>query len=308
MSETPSQKPRHELTDTGETPSVPLQGGPVEVPSPARPGDDVVTEAGPDEPVALPSARPSSAADTPVAPTVAEADTTTSSDPDPDPDPATDADAPAGPTPAAGTTPPEPRSSRPAAPHTAPGGGSSDDAPTTALPVVPRPRDAAGPGGRRPGQVPPRQVPGGHVPGHVLPRQAPGGHVPGQYAPAGPRHPARPPAARHPFTGRPSAGQRPPVRFPSGPPAQAPTVRRHPEPVRRAPLPEPVRQAPLPEGGAARASGGFRLPDFPARTRPVLPAVLGAAAAVVLALGIVVGVTGTSDASPAPAPAPVSTP
>lgn len=90
------------------------------------------------------------------------------------------------------------------------------------------------------------------------------------------------------------------MRFPSGPPAQAAAVRRRPEPVHQAPLPEPVRQAPLPEGGAARTSGGFRLPDFPARTRPVLAAVL--------ALGIVAGVTGTSDASPAPAPAPVSTP
>lgn len=123
-----------------------------------------------------------------------------------------------------------------------------------------------------------------------------------------PRHPARPPAAWHPLTGRPPAAQRPPVRFPSGPPAQAAAVRRRPEPVHQAPLPEPVRRAPLPEGGATRTSGGFRLPDFPARTRPVLPAVLGAAAAVVLALGIVVGVTGTSDASPAPVPAPVSTP
>ncbi|GAA1852571.1 hypothetical protein GCM10009772_31820 [Pseudonocardia alni subsp. carboxydivorans] len=274
MSETPSQKPRHALTDTGGTPSVPLRGGPVEVPSPARPGDDVVTGTGPGEQVALPAARLSSDADAPVA-----ADVPASSAPDSDTDTA------AAPTPDAEPETPEPRAPRAAAPDTAPGGGSSDDAPTTALPVVPRPRDAAGPGRQRPVGVPPRQ--------------APGAYVPGQYAAAAPRHPFRPTAPRQPVAGRPPAVQRPPVRFPSGPAAQAPAVQR---------LPEPFRAAPLPEGGGARTSGGFRLPDFPARTRPVLPAVLGAAAAVVLALGVVAGVTGTSDASPAPAPAPVSTP
>jgi hypothetical protein len=276
MSETPSQKPRHALTDTGGTPSVPLRGGPVEVPSPARPGDDVVTGTGPGEQVALPAARSSSDDDAPVAPTAADADVPAPSAPD------ADTDAPVAPGPDAE---PEPRAPRAAAPDTAPGGGSSDDAPTTALPVVPRPRDAAGSGRERPLGVPSRQDPGAYVPG--------------QYAAAAPRLPSRPTAPRHPVAGRPPAVQRPPARFPSGPAAQAPAVQR---------LPEPFRAAPLPEGGGARTSGGFRLPDFPARTRPVLPAVLGAAAAVVLALGVVAGVTGTSDAAPAPAPAPVSTP
>ena len=275
MSETPSQKPRHALTDTGGTPSVPLQDGPVEVPSPARPGDDVVTWAGPGEQVALPTARSSSDADAPVAPT-ADADVPAPSAPD------ADTDTPVAPTPDAE---PQPRAPRAAAPDTMPDGGSSDDAPTTALPVVPRPRDAAGPGRERPVDVPSRQ--------------APDVYVPGQYAASAPRHPSRPTAPRQPVAGRPPAVQRPPARFPSGPAAQAPAVQR---------LPEPFRAAPLPEGGGTRTSGGFRLPDFPARTRPVLPAVLGAAAAVVLALGVVAGVTGTSDASPAPAPAPVSTP
>lgn len=281
MSETPSQKPRHALTDTGGTPSVPLQGGPVEVPSPARPGDDVVTGTGPGEQVVLPAARSSSDADAPVAPTTAEAGVRDPSAPDPDAD--TDAPTPDAPTPDAGPAAPEPRTGRAAAPDTAPDGGSSDDAPTTALPVVPRPRDAAGPGRSRPVGVPPRQ--------------APGAYVPGQYA-AAPRHPSRPMAPRPPVVGPPTM-QRPPARFPSGPAAPVPAGRR---------LPEPFRAAPLPEGGGSRASGGFRLPDFPARTRPVLPAVLGAAAAVVLTLGVVAGVSGTPDASPSPAPAPVSTP
>ncbi len=276
MSETPSQKPRHALTDTGGSPPVPLGGGPVEVPSPARPGDDVVTGAGPGKQVVLPAARSSSDADAPVAPTAADADVPAPSAPD------ADTDTPVAPTP---VPEPEPRAPRAAAPDTAPGGGSSDDAPTTALPVVPRPRDAAGPGRERPVDV--------------ASRQAPGVYVPGQYAAAAPRHPSRPTAPRQPVAGRPPAVQRPPARFPSGPAAQAPAVQR---------LPEPFRAAPLSEGGGARTSGGFRLPDFPARTRPVLPAVLGAAAAVVLALGVVAGVTGTSDASPSPAPAPVSTP
>ncbi|GAA4987651.1 hypothetical protein WHI96_13185 [Pseudonocardia tropica] len=281
MSETPSQKPRHALTDTGGTPSVPLQGGPVEVPSPARPGDDVVTGTGPGEQVALPAARTSSDADAPVAPTAADADVPAPSD----------TDAPDAPTPDAEPETPEPRAPHAAAPDPAPDGGSADDAPTTALPVLPRPRDAAGPGRQRPVGDPTRQ--------------APGAYVPGQYAAAAPRHPSgsteapHPPAARHPLAARHPMAQRPPAGFPSGPAAQAPAVQR---------LPGPFRAAPLPEGGGTRTSGGFRLPDFPARTRPVLPAVLGAAAAVVLALGVVTGVTGTSDASPAPAPAPVSTP
>ncbi|WP_224389261.1 hypothetical protein [Pseudonocardia sp. ICBG1293] len=283
MSEIPSQRPRHALTDTGGTPSVPLQGGPAEVPSPARPGDDATGGPVPGEQVAVPSARSTADPDPdPDTPVTAPADT------DP-PATTTDPDAPVAPAPGAAEPPPAVTAAAPgAAPGTRP---ADDDAPTTALPVVPRPRDELGPGGRRPVRVGHPRAPGAFVPGQ---------YAPGQYAAAARRHPSRPVGPPHPTAARyPASAQRPPARFPSAPRAQAPAVER---------LPEPSRPAPLPAATGVRSSGGFRLPDFPARTRPVLPVVLGAATAVVLALGVVAGVTGTSDAGPAPAPAPVSTP
>ncbi|MEJ8280647.1 hypothetical protein [Pseudonocardia spirodelae] len=245
MSETPSQKPRHALTGSGATPSVPAQGGPVEVPQPARAGDDLAPAAEQRPAVPAPSASPD-AVDGPVDGTgAAEHRTETHAEPD-------------------------------------------DDAPTRALPVVPRPREAAGTGPRRP--VAPLGRPAtvpygpGHraVPGHgPVPGRAPGhGHVPG-HVPTGHRPPSAP------------AGHVP------GPPWATAVDR----------LPEPFRPAPLPAAApGARASGGFRLPDFPARTRPVLPVVLGAATALVLALGVAAGVSGIPDASSAAGPAPVSTP
>ncbi|MBP2365716.1 hypothetical protein [Pseudonocardia parietis] len=75
-------------------------------------------------------------------------------------------------------------------------------------------------------------------------------------------------------------------------------------------LPEPFRPAPV-QGAAAPSSGsaGFRLPELPPTVRPVLPAVLGAATALILALGVVAGVNGAPDPAAAPVPpAPVSNP
>lgn len=75
-------------------------------------------------------------------------------------------------------------------------------------------------------------------------------------------------------------------------------------------LPEPFRPAPV-QGAAAPSSGsaGFRLPELPPTVRPVLPAVLGAATALILALGVVAGVNGAPDPASAPVPpAPVSNP
>ncbi|ALE72118.1 MULTISPECIES: hypothetical protein [unclassified Pseudonocardia] len=65
-------------------------------------------------------------------------------------------------------------------------------------------------------------------------------------------------------------------------------------------LPEPFRPAPV---------RGTTATVLPSSVRPVLPAVLGAATAIVLALGVVAGVNGAPDPAPAPAPpAPVSGP
>jgi hypothetical protein len=65
-------------------------------------------------------------------------------------------------------------------------------------------------------------------------------------------------------------------------------------------LPEPFRPAPV---------RGTTVTALPSSVRPVLPAVLGAATAIVLALGVVAGVNGAPDPAPAPAPpAPVSGP
>ena len=84
--------------------------------------------------------------------------------------------------------------------------------------------------------------------------------------------------------------------------------RRYPSAVAVARLPEPFRPAPV-RGPAAPASTGFRLPELPSSVRPVLPAVLGAATALILALGIVAGVNGAPDPVPAPEPpGPVSGP
>lgn len=72
----------------------------------------------------------------------------------------------------------------------------------------------------------------------------------------------------------------------------------------RAPEPS-VRGAAAPSTG----SGRLRLPELPPTVRPVLPAVLGAATALILALGVVAGVNGAPDPAPAPVPpAPVSDP
>ncbi|BBG04760.1 MULTISPECIES: hypothetical protein [Pseudonocardia] len=76
-----------------------------------------------------------------------------------------------------------------------------------------------------------------------------------------------------------------------------PSVARLPEPIR----PGPVREA---TAGAPRVPG---LPDLPSTVRPVLPAALGAATALLLTLGVVAGVNGAPDPAPAP-PAPVSEP
>lgn len=76
---------------------------------------------------------------------------------------------------------------------------------------------------------------------------------------------------------------------------------RLPEPIR----PEPVQCAAAPSPGSA----GLRLPELPPTVRPVLPAVLGAATALILALGVVAGVNGAPDPASAPVPpAPVSNP
>lgn len=67
----------------------------------------------------------------------------------------------------------------------------------------------------------------------------------------------------------------------------------------------PVRGAASPSSG----SGRLRLPELPPTVRPVLPAVLGAATALILALGVVAGVNGAPDPATAPVPpAPVSDP
>ncbi|ANY07324.1 hypothetical protein [Pseudonocardia sp. HH130630-07] len=80
------------------------------------------------------------------------------------------------------------------------------------------------------------------------------------------------------------------------------TGRSGPPPVAR--RPEPLRPAPAP---VTRPPGGLRLPELPQSVRPVLPAVLGAATALVLALGVVAGVNGAPAPAPAP-PAPAATP
>lgn len=57
----------------------------------------------------------------------------------------------------------------------------------------------------------------------------------------------------------------------------------------------------------ARPRGGLGLPDLPPEVRPVLPAVLGAVTALLLALGVVAGVNGAPEPTPVPsvpAPAP----
>lgn len=80
----------------------------------------------------------------------------------------------------------------------------------------------------------------------------------------------------------------------------APAVAQPPEPFR----PAPVRGVPTPAPGGT----GLRLPELPATVRPVLPAVLGAATALLLALGVVAAVNGAPDPAPAPAPPPMTTP
>ncbi|MBC3189643.1 hypothetical protein H7X46_00990 [Pseudonocardia sp. C8] len=93
-------------------------------------------------------------------------------------------------------------------------------------------------------------------------------------------------------------------------PRDADAGRGYPTAVTVARLPEPFRPAPVHGLAAAPASSsGFRLPDLPPTVRPMLPAVLGAATALILALGVVAGVNGAPDPVPAPAPpAPVSNP
>ncbi|SFM56602.1 hypothetical protein SAMN05216207_1001100 [Pseudonocardia ammonioxydans] len=75
-------------------------------------------------------------------------------------------------------------------------------------------------------------------------------------------------------------------------------------------LPEPFRPAPVQGAAAGRpGSGRFRLPELPPTVRPVLPAVLGAATALILALGVVAGVNGAPDPQlTPPPPAPESGP
>ena len=75
-------------------------------------------------------------------------------------------------------------------------------------------------------------------------------------------------------------------------------------------LPEPFRPAPVQGAPAGRSgSAGFRLPELPPTVRPVLPAVLGAATALILALGVVAGVNGAPDPQlTPPPPAPESGP
>ncbi|MEU6700463.1 hypothetical protein [Pseudonocardia sp. NPDC046786] len=71
-------------------------------------------------------------------------------------------------------------------------------------------------------------------------------------------------------------------------------------------LPEPFRPGPV-QGTAGRPTGVPGLPELPSKVRPVLPAALGAATALLLTLGVVAGVNGAPDPAPAP-PAPVSEP
>ncbi|MEQ3550475.1 hypothetical protein WIS52_08330 [Pseudonocardia nematodicida] len=95
------------------------------------------------------------------------------------------------------------------------------------------------------------------------------------------------PAIPRPRT--PAGGPAGPASTGPGPAGPAPAVAR---------LPEPFRSAP---GQVEPPRTGLRLPDLPPTVRPVLPAVLGAATALVLALGVVAGVNGASS-DPAPAP------
>ncbi|MEV1295060.1 hypothetical protein [Pseudonocardia sp. NPDC049635] len=74
--------------------------------------------------------------------------------------------------------------------------------------------------------------------------------------------------------------------------------------------PEPRRSEAGPEasrGAASRRGGVLGLIELPSSVRPVLPAVLGAATALLLALGVVAGVNGASEPPPVP-PAPATAP
>lgn len=91
----------------------------------------------------------------------------------------------------------------------------------------------------------------------------------------------------------------------------------HPPAAVAARLPEPVAPAPEWTWAPDRPGGTHATPSAPGagaptsradRLRPLLPAVLGAAAAVTLVLGVVAGVSGAPEPAADPLPAPAATP